>query len=149
MLAGLLLSGGGHCRTCLADRLQQDRFHRLCEPSTAQIVDSSQTEDHGTRSLSQVHLSTGGFHFCFTWRHAPLQVVRTFEQYTNKEKAKHGEGHVPLTNVGDSTSPSSTEFLPADASDLWRESASKSSNAFAAGIVDKLTPATASEKCKH
>ena len=66
-------SGGGHCRTCL----QQDRFHRPCEPSTAQIVDPSQTEDHGIRSLSQVHLSTGGFHFCFTWRHALLQVVRT------------------------------------------------------------------------
>ena len=110
MLAGLLLPGGGHCRTCLADRLQQDRFHRLCEPSTAQIVDPSQTEDNGIRSLPQVYLSTGGFHSCFTWRHALLQVVRTFEQYTNKEKAKHGEGHMPLTNVGNSTSPNSTEF---------------------------------------
>ena len=110
MLAGLLLSGGGHCRTCLADRLQQDRFHRLCEPSTAQIVDPSQTEDHGVRSLPQVYLPTGGFHSCFPWRHALLQVVRTFEQYTNKEKAKHGEGHMPLTNVGNSTSPNSTEF---------------------------------------
>ena len=47
MLAGLLFSGGGHCRTCLADRLQQDRFHCLCEPSTAHTVDPSQTEDHG------------------------------------------------------------------------------------------------------
>ena len=88
MLAGLLLSGGGHCRTCLADRLQQDGFHCLCEPSTAHTVDPSQTEDHGIRSLPQVYLSTGGFHSCFTWRHAPLQAVRTFEQYTNKEKAK-------------------------------------------------------------
>ena len=110
MLAGLLLSGGGHCRTCLADRLQQDRFHRLCEPSTAQIVDLSQTEDHGIRSLPQAYLSTGGFHSCFTWRHALLQVVRTFEQCTNKEKAKHGEGHMLWTNVGNSTSPNSTEF---------------------------------------
>ena len=93
MLAGLLLSGGGHCRTCLADRLQQDRLHRLCEPPTAQTVDPSQTEDHGIRSLPQVYLSTGGFHSCFTWRHALLQVARNFEQYANKEKAKHGEGH--------------------------------------------------------
>ena len=60
-----------------ADRLQQDRFHRLCEPSTAQIVDPSQTEDHGIRSLAQVHLSTEGFHSCFTL----LQVVRTFEPF--------------------------------------------------------------------
>ena len=95
MLAGLLLPGGGHCRTCLADRLQQDRFHRLREPSTVQIVDPSQTEDNGIRSLPQVYLSTGGFHSCFTWRHALLQVVRTFEQYTNKEKAKHGEDICP------------------------------------------------------
>ena len=32
-----------------------------------------------------------------------LQVARNFEQYANKEKAKHGEGHMPdptpLTNV--------------------------------------------------
>ena len=35
MLAGLLFSGGGHCRTCLADRLQQDRLRRLCELPTA------------------------------------------------------------------------------------------------------------------
>ena len=110
MLAGLQHSGGGHCRTCLADRLHQDRFHRLCEPSTAQIVDLSQTEDHGKRSLPQACLSTGGFHSCFTWRHALLQVVRTFKQCTNKEKAKHGEGHMPLTKVGNSSSPSSTEF---------------------------------------
>ena len=61
MLAGLLLSGGGHCRTCLADRLQQDRLHRLREPPTAQTVDPSQTEDLGIRSLPQVYLSTGGF----------------------------------------------------------------------------------------
>ena len=88
----------------------QDRFHRLCEPSTAQIVDLSQTEDHGKRSLSQAYLSTGGFHSCFTWRHALLQGVRTFEQCTNKEKAKHGEGHMSLTKVGNSSSPSSTEF---------------------------------------
>ena len=91
-----------------ADRLQQDGLHRLCERPTA--VDPSQTEDHGIRNLPQVHLSTGGFHSCFTWRHALLQVVRNFEQYANKEKAKHGEGHVLLTNVGNSTSPNSTEF---------------------------------------
>ena len=36
--------------------------------------------------------------------------MRTFEEDTNKEKAKHGEGHMLLTNVGDSTSPNSTEF---------------------------------------
>ena len=105
-LAGLQHSGGGHCRTCLTDRLHQDRFHRLCEPSTAQIVDLSQTEDHGKRSLPQAYLSTGGFHSCFTWRHALLQAVRTFEQCTNKEKAKHGEGHMSLTKVGNSSSPS-------------------------------------------
>ena len=35
MLAGLLFSGGGHCRTCLAGRLQQDRLRRLCERLTA------------------------------------------------------------------------------------------------------------------
>ena len=143
MLAGLQHSGGGHCRTCLTDRLHQDRFHRLCEPSTAQIVDLSQTEDHGKRSLPQAYLSTGGFHSCFTWRHALLQAVRTFEQYTSKEKAKHGEGHMSLTKVGNSSSPSSTEFCPADASDLWREDfpepAPKTSNAFAAGMVDKHT----------
>ena len=84
MLAGL--------RTCLADRLQQDRLHRLCEPPTAQTVEPSQTEDHGTRSLPQ------------------LQVVRNFERYANKDKAKHGEGHMPLTNVSNSTSPNGTEF---------------------------------------
>ena len=27
-----------------------------------------------------------------------------------KEKAKHGEGHMPLTNVDNSTSPNGTEF---------------------------------------
>ena len=79
-----------------------------------QTVDPSQTEDHGIRSLPQVCLSTGGFHSCFTWRDALLQVARNFEQYANKEKAKHGEGHMPdpmpLTNVGNSTSPNGTEF---------------------------------------
>ena len=110
MLAGLLLSEGGHCRTCLSDRLQQDRLHRLCEPPTAQTVDPSRTEDHGVRSLPQVYLSTGGFHSCFTWRHALLQVVRNFERYANKDKAKHGEGHMPLTKVSNSTSPNGTEF---------------------------------------
>ena len=75
-----------------------------------QTVDPSQTEDHGVRSLPQVYLSTGGFHSCFTWRDALLQVARNFEQYANKEKAKHGEGHMPLTNVGSSTSPNGTEF---------------------------------------
>ena len=66
---------------------------------------------HGVRTRGKkTYLSTEGFHSCFTWRHALLQVVRTFEQCTNKEKAKHGEGHMPLTKVGNSSGPSSTEF---------------------------------------
>ena len=73
-------------------------------------VDPSQTEDHGVRSLPQVYLSAGGVHSCFTWRHALLQVAHNLEQYANEEKAKHGEGHMPLTNVGNSTSPNGSGF---------------------------------------
>ena len=45
MLAGLLFSGGWHCRTCLADRLQQERLCRLCElPTVTKTVDLSQAD---------------------------------------------------------------------------------------------------------
>ena len=92
-----------------ADRLQQDRLHRLCEPPTAQIVDPPQTEDHGIRNLPPVYLSTRGFHSCFTWRCALLQVIRKLRAIC-KQRKSNGEGHMPLTNVGNSTSPNSTEF---------------------------------------
>jgi len=43
-----------------------------------------------------------------------LQVARNFEQYANKGKAKHGEGHMPdptpLTNVSNSISPHGSDF---------------------------------------
>ena len=69
----------------------------------------SRAEDHGKRSLPSAYLSTGGFHSCLTWRYALWQAVRTFEQSTSKEKATHGEGHMSLTKVGNSSSPSSAE----------------------------------------
>ena len=53
-------------------------------------------------------------HLCFTLRDALLQVARNFEQYASKEKAKHGEGHLPdpmpLTNVSNSISPNGSDF---------------------------------------
>ena len=45
-------------------------------------------------------------------KNALLQAVRTFEQSTSKEKATHGEEHMSLTKVGDSSSPSSSESVP-------------------------------------
>ena len=64
----------------------------------------SRAEDHSKRSLPSESLSTGG-----AWRYAPLQAVRIFEQSTSKEKATHGEGHMSLTKVGNSSGPSSIE----------------------------------------
>ena len=69
----------------------------------------SRAEDHRKRSLPSEYLSTGGFHSCLAWRYALLQAARTFEQSTSKETAAHGEGHMSLTRVGNSSSPSSAE----------------------------------------
>ena len=101
----------------------------------------SRAEDYGKRSLPAAYLSTGGFYSYFTWRFALLQAVRTFEQSTSKEKATHGEGHMSLTKVGNSSSPSSAESgrqMPVINGEKTFHNA-KTSKAFAAGMVDRHT----------
>ena len=85
-----------------------------------------------------MYLSTGGFHSTIpaTWRDAPLQVARNFEQHANKEKVPNAFDKCEQLDL-----PEWHRVLPADASDLWREDflepAPKASNAFAAGMVHK------------
>ena len=101
----------------------------------------SRAEDYGKRSLPAAYLSTGGVYSYFTWRFAPLQAVRTFEQSTSKEKAAHGEGQMSLTKVGNSSSPSSAERgrqMPVINGEKTFHNA-KISKAFAAGMVDRHT----------
>ena len=67
-----------------------------CAANSCKLLILSQTEDHGIRSLPQVYLSTAG--------------STQFRATCKQRKAKHGEGHILLTNVGNSTSPNGTEF---------------------------------------
>ena len=52
-------------------------------------------------------------HPCFTLLGVLLQAVRSFEQFVNKGKAKHGEVHMPgsmpLTNASNWTSPNGSD----------------------------------------
>ena len=142
MLAGLQLSGGGHCRTFLPTDFNRMGSTACASRQQLQTVDPFQTEDHGIRSLPQVYLSTGGFHFSSLLYMARCAFAGStqFRAICKQEKVKHGEGHMPdpmpLTNVSNSTSPNGTEFcrpMPVI------EPAPKASNAFAAGMVRKHT----------
>ena len=52
-------------------------------------------------------------HPCFTLLGVLLQAVRSFEQFVNKGKARHGEVHMPgsmpLTNASNWTSPNGSD----------------------------------------
>ena len=110
-----------------------------------QTVEPFQTEDHGIRSLPQMYLSTGGFHFSSLLYMARCAFAGStqFRAICKQRKSKTWRGTYALDKCEQLDQSEWHRVLPADASDLWREDfldpAPKTSNAFAAGMVHKHT----------
>ena len=123
MLAGLQLSGGGHCRTFLPTDFNRMGSTACASRQQLQTVDPFQTEDHGIRSLPQVYLSTGGFHFSSLLYMARCAFAGStqFRAICKQEKSKTWRGTYARPNAFDKCEQlDQSEWhrvLPADASD--------------------------------
>ena len=106
MLARLLFSGSGHCRTCLARRLQQDGLAQSCKlfiypkqmclrfwaplSCTVRSCNNSAfpaTQDHGVRSSSSVPLYRR-FHSTSPALHAAMRFRRLHATSSNVHARK-------------------------------------------------------------